>query len=189
MPMINRGQRYLALPLIGALVSSGLLAGSAGTSTAAVGSSAPAASTSAVTTTVAATTAPQRKKQRRKAKIRRAVRVGLNQIGDPYVYGAAGPHAFDCSGFTSFAYGRAKLNLTRTSHGQAGDVRRISKRNVKRGDLIFFYGSGGVYHVAMFLRWHKGERIILHSPSSGRTVNRDPIWTSSWFAGTKRIRT
>jgi cell wall-associated NlpC family hydrolase len=183
-----RGQRFFALPLIAALISSGLLAGSAGTSTAAIGSSAPAVGNSSAATTVSATTALQRKKQRRVSKIRRAVRVGINQIGDPYVYGADGPDAFDCSGFTSFAYGRANMNLTRTSHGQAGDVRRISKRNVKRGDLIFFYGSGGVYHVAMFLRWKDGERIILHSPSSGKSVNRDPIWTSSWFAGTKRIR-
>jgi cell wall-associated NlpC family hydrolase len=185
--MINRGQRFFALPLIAALASSGLLVGSAGTSTAAGGPSAPAVSGTTVASTVAAATPLQRKKQRRVNKIRRAVRVGINQIGDPYVYGAEGPNAFDCSGFTSFAYGKAGLNLTRTSDGQVGDVRRISKRNVKRGDLIFFYGSGGVYHVAMFLRWKDGERIILHSPSSGRTVNRDPIWTSSWFAGTKRV--
>ena len=188
MPMINRGQRFLALPLIAALISSGLLVGSAGTSTAAAGPGATAVTGSTVSSTVAATTALQRKKQRRATKIRRAVRVAINQIGDPYVYGADGPDAFDCSGFTSFAYGKAGLNLTRTSDGQVGDVRRISKRNVKRGDLIFFYGSGGVYHVAMFLRWNDGERIILHSPSSGRSVNRDPIWTSSWFAGTKRVR-
>ena len=187
MPMINRGQRFFALPLIAALASSGLLVGSAGTSTAAGGPSAPAVSGTTVASTVAAATPLQRKKQRRVNKIRRAVRVGINQIGDPYVYGAEGPNAFDCSGFTSFAYGKAGLKLTRTSHGQANDVRRISKRNVKRGDLIFFYGSGGVYHVAMFLRWKDGERIILHSPSSGKSVNRDPIWTSSWFAGTKRV--
>ena len=189
MPSINRGQRYLALPLIGALVSSGLLIGSAGTSTAATGQSAPATSTVATTVSAATTTtALQRKKQRRNNKIRRAVRIATNQIGDPYVYGAAGPNAFDCSGFTSYAFDKAGLNLSRTSSSQPSDVRRVSKRNVRRGDLIFFTGSGGVYHVAIYLGRRNGQRWIVHSPSSGKTVNRDPIWTNSWFAGTKRVR-
>ncbi|MGI8614471.1 MAG: C40 family peptidase [Nocardioidaceae bacterium] len=111
-----------------------------------------------------------------------------NQIGDPYVYGAAGPNAFDCSGLTQYAYGKAGLYLPRTSDAQANYVRRIKKQNLHRGDLIFFYNSGGVYHLGIFMKWKHGRRIILHSSYSGRPVQRDPLWTSSWFAGTLRPR-
>jgi cell wall-associated NlpC family hydrolase len=189
MPKINHRQRTLALPLIGALVSSGLLLGSAGTASAsgATTTSTTAVATSATATTTMSTTL-RRKQQTRNTKIRRAVRVARNQIGDPYRYGAAGPSAFDCSGLTSFSFERAGLDLPRTSDGQAAHVRRISKSRIRRGDLMFYYGSGGVYHVGIYLGRRDGRRMILHSSQSGRPVQRDPVWTSSWFAGTLRIR-
>ena len=185
MPMINRGQRFFALPLIAALASSGLLVGSAGTS---------AASTAASGTTVAAAPVAsknlslQQRKQIRKNKIRRAVRVARNQIGDPYVYGAAGPGAFDCSGLTSFAFGKAGISLPRSSDAQGAHVNRIAKSRMQRGDLMFFHSGGGVYHVGIYMGRDHGDRIILHSSRSGRPVQKDPVWTSSWFGGTLRIR-
>ncbi len=123
---------------------------------------------------------------RKNRKIRHAAAVAVKQIGDPYVYGAAGPNAFDCSGLTSFAYGRSNLNLPRTSSGQGSYVRHIKKRNLRRGDLVFFTSGGSVYHVGMFLKRKNGQRIIVHSPYPGKRVSRSPIWTSSWFAGTIR---
>lgn len=187
MPSTNRRQRALALPLVGALISTGLLLGSAGTSSA---SSTPTRGPSVSTVSAVATTTMtlQRRKKIRRHKIRRAVRIARNQIGDPYNYGSAGPGAFDCSGLTYFAYGRAGISLPRTSGSQASRLRRISKSRMKRGDLMFFYGGGGVYHVGIFLRRKDGRRMILHSSQSGRPVQRDPVWTSSWYAGTLRIR-
>lgn len=125
---------------------------------------------------------------RQNKKIRHAARVAVAQIGDPYVYGSAGPNSFDCSGLTSFAYHRANLSLPRTSGTQASYVRRIPKSNMHRGDLVFFYSSSGVYHVGMFLKHKNGHRVIVHSPNSGSTVHRSQIWTSSWYAGTLRNR-
>jgi cell wall-associated NlpC family hydrolase len=193
MPSINRGQRYLALPLIGALVSSGLLVGSAGTATASTAQSAPVAS--AVTTTVSAAataTAVQsrqvQRKERRKAKIRRAVRIARNQIGDPYVYGQNGPNAFDCSGLTSYAFAKAGIKLPRSPDAQAARADRISKQRMKRGDLMFFYSGGDIYHVGIFMKRKDGERIILHASRPGLPIKRDPVWTSKWFPGTLRIR-
>jgi hypothetical protein len=48
---------------------------------------------------------------------------------------------------------------------------------------MFFYGSGGVYHAGIFVRWDNGRAIMVHSPSTGRSVTVGPAWTSSWFAG------
>jgi cell wall-associated NlpC family hydrolase len=125
---------------------------------------------------------------RREHKIYHAVRIARRQIGDPYVYGANGPGAFDCSGLTSFAFHRAGFRVPRTSDAQYDRVRHIKKRNVRRGDLVFFHSGGDVYHVAIYLKRKYGHRIILHAPYSGRTVQRDPIWTRSWWAGTLRNR-
>lgn len=124
----------------------------------------------------------------RDRKIRRAANIAVAQIGDPYNYGSNGPSAFDCSGLTSFAYNQAGLDLPRTSSQQAQYVRRIKKSDLRRGDLVFFTGGGGVYHVGMFLKRRHGKTIIVHSPSTGSRVHRTAIWTSSWFAGTVRGR-
>jgi cell wall-associated NlpC family hydrolase len=122
----------------------------------------------------------------RKSKIRHGVNVALNQKGDPYRYGSAGPGSFDCSGLTMFAYKKAHLRLPRTSDGQARAVRRIGKKHMKRGDLIFFHSGGNVYHAAIYLGRKNGHRVILHAPYSGTRVRKDKIWTSSWYAGTLR---
>jgi cell wall-associated NlpC family hydrolase len=124
----------------------------------------------------------------RNRKLQRAANIAVAQIGDPYNYGSDGPSSFDCSGLTSFAYHKAGLNLPRTSSQQAQYTRRIKKSNMRRGDLVFFTGGGGVYHVGMFLKRRNGKPIIIHSPSTGSRVHRTAIWTSSWFAGTVRGR-
>jgi cell wall-associated NlpC family hydrolase len=116
----------------------------------------------------------------------KAFEVGVDQKGDPYVYGATGPGSFDCSGLTSYAYKRAGLHLPRTSAAQAGAVRHISRKDMKRGDLIFFSSGGHVYHVGMFAGRRHGTDYILHAPYPGRSVTTEAIWTNDWFAGTVR---
>jgi cell wall-associated NlpC family hydrolase len=117
-----------------------------------------------------------------------AANVALAQLGDPYRYGAAGPNAFDCSGLTMFSYGHSRLHLPRTAAGQYGAVRHILKQNLMRGDLVFFHDSGGhVYHAAIFLYYNAHHQaVIVHAPHSGTRVQRTPVWTSSWYAGTRR---
>jgi cell wall-associated NlpC family hydrolase len=120
------------------------------------------------------------------SRLESAVSVALAQRGDPYSYGAAGPNAFDCSGLVQFSYGRAGINLPRTSDAQAGATRRIAKDDMRPGDLMFFTGSGGVYHAAIFVRWDGGRAVMVHSPGSGQSVTVASPWTDSWFAGTVR---
>jgi cell wall-associated NlpC family hydrolase len=124
----------------------------------------------------------------RTKKVLGAASIAVNQIGDPYRYGAAGPNAFDCSGLTSYAYHQANLSLPRTSNAQYSYVRHIKKSNLRRGDLVFFRSGGSVYHVAMFLKRQNGQRIIVHASRSGTPVQRSAIWTSAWSAGTVRGR-
>ena len=108
-------------------------------------------------------------------------------IGDPYVWGAAGPNKFDCSGLVYWNYTRGKNYKTnwekshpgksfpRTAQAQYNYSKKISKSNRKVGDLVFFYGSGGVYHVG----YYAGNGNVLHAPKPGRNVKFEKIWTSS----------
>ena len=57
---------------------------------------------------------------------------------------------------------------------------------MRPGDLMFFYGSGGVYHAAIFMRWENGHALMVHAPGSGQSVTVAAPWTDSWFAGTVR---
>lgn len=122
-------------------------------------------------------------------KVVRAMRIAKRQIGDPYRWGAAGPHRFDCSGLIYFSTHKAGFrNVPRTSSAQSRFMRRIPRSAMRRGDFVFFTGSSGVYHVAIYIGRKDGRRFVVHSPSTGSRVHRSPIWTSSWFAGTLRGR-
>ena len=61
-----------------------------------------------------------------------------NFIGAEYVYGAAGPDIFDCSGFTSYVYANAAgLNITRTTYTQMEVGSPVSYDELQPGDLVF----------------------------------------------------
>ncbi|WP_447006344.1 NlpC/P60 family protein [Saccharothrix isguenensis] len=75
-----------------------------------------------------------------------ALQFALGQIGDMYQYGATGPDRWDCSGLTSKAYAAAGVIIPRTSGGQAGAGRAVSRGEVTAGDLIIY--NGGM-HVGM----------------------------------------
>jgi cell wall-associated NlpC family hydrolase len=132
-------------------------------------------------------TAPGAHAARKAARVHHALSVVRHQLGDPYRYGAEGPGAFDCSGLTYYAFHRAGFRgLPRTSSAQARFVRHIRRSRMRPGDFVFFTGSGGVYHVGIFATWRHHHRIIIHAPYPGRRVQRERIWTNSWFPGTLR---
>jgi cell wall-associated NlpC family hydrolase len=122
-----------------------------------------------------------------RGQVDRALDIARNQKGDPYVYGGAGPNQFDCSGLVQYSYAKAGITVPRTSGDQARYFHRIKKRNMRPGDLMAFYSSGGVYHVGLWTgRKRDGQRLILHASRSGTPVKVDPVWTTRWFAATLR---
>ncbi|WP_084622784.1 MULTISPECIES: C40 family peptidase [Nocardioides] len=128
----------------------------------------------------------QRSAQRLSARISSAQQTAMAQRGDAYSYGAAGPNAFDCSGLIYYSYRGAGFDVPRTSGAQAAHTRRISKQDMRPGDLMFFFNSGGVYHAAIFIGYQNGHAMMVHAPGSGQRVTVAAPWTSSWFAGTLR---
>ncbi|MEJ2854251.1 MULTISPECIES: C40 family peptidase [unclassified Saccharothrix] len=77
----------------------------------------------------------------------KALDYALAQRGDPYVYGANGPDEWDCSSLMQQSYRAASVSIPRTSYGQAGVGRAVSRSEVKAGDLIIYYADQ--HHVAM----------------------------------------
>ena len=176
MPATPRTVRALALALAGLGVTASTM--TALPANAASGSGDSIESTTTTTTRTAA--------KRVAARVIGAKDIAMHQRGDAYAYGAAGPDRFDCSGLIYYSYRRAGFSVPRTSGAQAGAVRRVAKNDLRAGDLMFFYGSGGVYHAAIFLSWSHGHAVMLHSPGSGQRVRVATPWTSAWFGGTLR---
>jgi cell wall-associated NlpC family hydrolase len=65
------------------------------------------------------------------------------QLGKPYIFGDAGPDAFDCSGLAMMAYRAAGITIPRTSQAQWAYGTQIPASQVQPGDLVFFAGADG----------------------------------------------
>ena len=94
-----------------------------------------------------------------------AIRAAMSRIGAPYVWAASGPNAFDCSGFTQWAYGQVGVSLPHYSGAQYQMTVRISQGQLQPGDLVF-WGGGGSEHVALYI----GGGQIVHAFGAQRGV-------------------
>jgi cell wall-associated NlpC family hydrolase len=95
-----------------------------------------------------------------------AVHFAMAQIGKPYVYGAAGPNAYDCSGLTMAAWGSAGVGLPHSSSAQYGSGTHISASQLQPGDLVFYYHP--ISHVGMYIG--HGMIVNAENPSAGIRV-------------------
>jgi cell wall-associated NlpC family hydrolase len=93
-----------------------------------------------------------------------AVQYALAQVGDAYVYGAAGPSAFDCSGLTMMAWAQAGVGLPHSSSAQFGSGPHVSSGDLQPGDLVFYYSP--ISHVAIYI----GNGLIVHAAHPGAGV-------------------
>ena len=91
-------------------------------------------------------------------------------LGKRYVWGATGPYRFDCSGFTSYVCKKNGVCLPRTSAKQSKVGKRVSRRSLKPGDLVFFDTSkrrrGYINHVGIYI----GNNKFIHASSAKRKV-------------------
>ena len=96
-----------------------------------------------------------------------AVSFAMAQVGDAYVYGAAGPDAWDCSGLTMGAWAQAGVSLPHSSSAQYNSGPHIAESELQPGDLVFYYQP--ISHVGMYI----GGGMIVHAanPSTGVTIS------------------
>lgn len=133
------------------------------------------ASSQAATTQTAK---PQASTQSNSSTAQTVVSAAQSQIGTPYVWGATGPNAYDCSGLVQYAYSQAGKNVGRTTYQQAGAGKHISVSQAQAGDILMW----GDYHDAIYV----GNNQYVHAPQPGQNVTQASI--SSYFMPDYAIR-
>ncbi|MDN3269549.1 C40 family peptidase [Streptomyces sp. MA15] len=98
-----------------------------------------------------------------------ALAAARSALGKPYVWGASGPSAFDCSGLTQWAYAQAGVALPRTSQAQRYAGRQVPLSEARPGDLVLYRSDAS--HVGMYT----GNGQVIHAPYPGAPVRYDPV--------------
>jgi cell wall-associated NlpC family hydrolase len=122
-----------------------------------------------------------------------AVSFALAQLGKPYVFGAAGPNSYDCSGLVMAAWAHAGIHIPRVTTDQVHTGMAVaSLADMQPGDLIFIPGSDGTMaapgHVGMYIgRGGDGNQYLVQAPHTGDVVKVSPVrsWSQE-IAGIRR---
>ena len=109
-----------------------------------------------------------------------ALRWALRARGSPYVWGAAGPHAFDCSGLVLWAYAHVGISLPHLAAAQYNMGIHVGRNQLQPGDLVFFYSDIG--HVGLYI----GNDLMVDAPDFGEVVQvQQVMWP--YYVGAVRI--
>lgn len=113
-----------------------------------------------------------------KPKVSGVVAIAKDYIGVPYKWGGTTPKGFDCSGFTQYVFRKAGVSLPRTSSAQGKVGTKVSRSELRAGDLVMFPGHVGIYI---------GSGKFIHSPSPGKSVRIDDLSTRKNFLYGRRV--
>ena len=124
------------------------------------------------------------------ASLKAVVALALRQVGKPYVWGGAGPAAFDCSGLVEYVFGRATgLSLPHATELQWTRAAPVTPGNLRRGDLVFFDTAGpGPTHVGIYLGGIAKDFVDATNPTGG--VRIDSLLSAYWadhYVGARRM--
>jgi cell wall-associated NlpC family hydrolase len=96
------------------------------------------------------------------------------QLGEPYVWGAAGPSSWDCSGLTMMAWAQAGVTLSHYTGAQWAETRRVPLSDLQPGDLVFYGATGPTsYHMGMYI----GNGQMIAAPRTGDVVKISSIYS------------
>ena len=98
-----------------------------------------------------------------------ALQAAITREGDPYVWGAAGPTAFDCSGLVVWAYAQEGIALPHFTGDLWNSGEHITRADLEPGDLVFFFAD--ISHVGIYI----GDGMMIDAPDFGQPVQVQPI--------------
>ena len=115
------------------------------------------------------------------------LQAALSRRGLPYVYGAAGPSAFDCSGLVQWSFAQAGIAMPRVAADQAQSGPAVPVSQLEPGDLLFYHTDptdpGYISHVAIYL----GNDQMIQAPQPGQDVEVVPADFGTEYAGAVRV--
>jgi cell wall-associated NlpC family hydrolase len=115
------------------------------------------------------------------------LRAAVSRLGMPYVWAAAGPTAFDCSGLVQWSFAQAGIAMPRVAADQARTGPAVSLSQAQPGDLLFYRtdptAPNYISHVAIFL----GRGWMIQAPQPGENVEIVPVALGGEFAGVVRV--
>jgi peptidoglycan DL-endopeptidase CwlO len=118
-----------------------------------------------------------------RAELLRFLKAAESRIGLPYVWGAAGPRAFDCSGLVQWSFAQAGVVMPRVAVDQARTGPMVPVAQLQPGDLLFYHTDPTaptyISHVAIYL----GHDMMLQAPRPGLDVEVVPLDVGTGFAG------
>jgi len=121
------------------------------------------------------------------AQLTTALRAAESRQGLPYVWGAAGPGSFDCSGLVQWTFAQAGVRMPRVAADQARTGPSVPVSQLEPGDLLFYHtdptAPGYISHVAIYL----GNGWMIQAPQPGLSVQVVPANFGSEFAGAIRV--
>ena len=123
----------------------------------------------------------------RQSQIITMLNAALSRQGTPYVWGAAGPTSFDCSGLVQWSFAQAGVTMPRVAADQARTGPAVPVSQLQPGDLLFYHTDptdpGYISHVAIYL----GDGKMIQAPETGQNVEVVPADTGNEFAGAVRV--
>ncbi len=111
------------------------------------------------------------------------VSIAMRYLGDPYVWGTAGPNTFDCSGLVMYVFAQVGISLPHYAASQWNYGVYVSKDQLQPGDLVFF---ANLDHVGIYI----GNGDYIQAPQTGDVVKITPLsdpWSESAYFGARRI--
>jgi cell wall-associated NlpC family hydrolase len=115
------------------------------------------------------------------------LRAAMSRRGLPYVWGAAGPRSFDCSGLVQWSFAQAGITMPRVAADQALSGPAVPVSQLQPGDLIFYHTDQTdptyISHVAMYV----GNGWMIQAPEPGMNVEVVPADFGTEFAGAIRV--
>ena len=109
-----------------------------------------------------------------------ALQAALTKVGDPYVWGAAGPSQFDCSGLVVWAFAQEGISLPHYTGSLWNSGVHVARADLEPGDLIFFFAD--ISHVGIYI----GDGMMIDAPDFGEDVRVEPVYWSA-YVGAVRI--
>ena len=115
-----------------------------------------------------------------------AIEAAQSQIGKPYMYGAAGPDSWDCSGLTQWAFAQAGVLIPRTAADQYAAIpNKIALGQIEPGDLLFWATDLSdpttIHHVAIYV----GNGLMLAAPHTGTNVQVQPVYLDGYIGAVR----